>query len=118
MHCGAGGTDKGRDMSVRHELALSIPVPDQLTSPQEPLKVAEKFASLFGREPSGRVLLRWRGDFWYWYGSSWRLVEAEAAQQWIYHFAQRARYVVGKNDDGTPIYRYWAPDKAKVAKVL
>jgi putative DNA primase/helicase len=94
----------------REHWAISVPVPDRLPSPEEPLEVAGVFAGSFGREEAGRVLLRWRGDFWFWYGSNWRVVEDEVARQWVYYFTKRAVY--GDSD------RSWSPSKVKVERVL
>jgi putative DNA primase/helicase len=86
----------------------------QLPSPRDPLAIARAFLARAWTHSDGTVLLRhWRGDWWSWKTSHWRLCEPLAMRRLIYEFTETATYL---NPKGVTVP--WEPDKHKIDNVL
>lgn len=89
---------------------------DVLPSPSNPLPVARIVVDEL-TDPAGHVLLRkWRGEWWKYVGPHWVEVDPEKVRALLYERFEHSMYVKQRGDDAEMVP--WAPDKAKVDKVL
>ena len=83
----------------------------------EPMKVSRRvLRDYFTTDKGHQGLYRWRGEFWYWDNSRWRLICDEEIREKLMFILEDA--VWEQNGANGMVIRRYGPDKAKVEGVL
>lgn len=96
--------EHARQLAVATEQGKVIP------APYEPMKVARELMSRQPKTDGAEHLAHWRGDWYRWAGTHWRVEDPSTVRRWLYAETENAVYDAGEE------LHAWSPDKARVDK--
>jgi putative DNA primase/helicase len=85
----------------------------KLSNPGAPVWVARELVKVLPSSDAMPHLTWWRGDFYWWAGTHWSVLELSAVQNWLYRQTADAYYVV-EGKEGEQESKYWHPTAAKI----
>jgi putative DNA primase/helicase len=111
-------TEAGKSWVAVESAAAAMPADStgdddsaHLSSPLEPMRVAREVLALLPRPLSW-----WRGAYYEHHGRHWAETSDDAIRKAIYLITENATYT-GRDSNGDPAVKRWAPNAAKVSNV-